>query len=217
MTPQSQTAAATDTGDIRQLYEQTPKEIVSTLPRYTFSGRIVVIQGEHEAAEALKCLRRQPIVGFDTETRPAFRRGIHHKVALVQLATDNICFLFRLNHIGFPKALSDFLADASILKVGLSLKDDNLMLTHRDAHYKPGGMIDLQQVAAEMGLKDMSLQKLYANVFGRFLSKKARLSNWEADILTDAQKVYAATDAVTCLQLYRELERLRQSGAYRIV
>ena len=68
-----------------------------------------------------------------------------------------------------------------------------------------------------MGLKDMSLQKLYANVFGRFLSKKARLSNWEADILTDAQKVYAATDAVTCLQLYRELERLRQSGAYRIV
>ncbi len=217
MTPQSQTAAATDTGDIRQLYEQTPKEIVSTLPRYTFSGRIVVVQGEHEAAEALKCLRRQPIVGFDTETRPAFRRGIHHKVALVQLATDNICFLFRLNHIGFPKALSDFLADASILKVGLSLKDDNLMLTHRDAHYKPGGMIDLQQVAAEMGLKDMSLQKLYANVFGRFLSKKARLSNWEADILTDAQKVYAATDAVTCLQLYRELERLRQSGAYRIV
>ena len=217
MTPQSQTAAATDTGDIRQLYEQTPKEIVSTLPRYTFSGRIVVVQGEHEAAEALKCLRRQPIVGFDTETRPAFRRGIHHKVALVQLATDNICFLFRLNHIGFPKALSDFLADASILKVGLSLKDDNLMLTHRNAHYKPGGMIDLQQVAAEMGLKDMSLQKLYANVFGRFLSKKARLSNWEADILTDAQKVYAATDAVTCLQLYRELERLRQSGAYRIV
>lgn len=217
MTPQSQTAAATETGDIRQLYEQTPKEIVSTLPRYTFSGRIVVVQGEHEAAEALKCLRRQPIVGFDTETRPAFRRGIHHKVALVQLATDNICFLFRLNHIGFPKALSDFLADASILKVGLSLKDDNLMLTHRDAHYKPGGMIDLQQVAAEMGLKDMSLQKLYANVFGRFLSKKARLSNWEADILTDAQKVYAATDAVTCLQLYRELERLRQSGAYRIV
>ena len=217
MTPQSQTAAATDTGDIRQLYEQTPKEIVSTLPRYTFSGRIVVVQGEHEAAEALKCLRRQPIVGFDTETRPAFRRGIRHKVALVQLATDNICFLFRLNHIGFPKALSDFLADASILKVGLSLKDDNLMLTHRDAHYKPGGMIDLQQVAAEMGLKDMSLQKLYANVFGRFLSKKARLSNWEADILTDAQKVYAATDAVTCLQLYRELERLRQSGAYRIV
>ena len=217
MTPQSQTAAATDTGDIRQLYEQTPKEIVSTLPRYTFSGRIVVVQGEHEAAEALKCLRRQPIVGFDTETRPAFRRGIHHKVALVQLATDNICFLFRLNHIGFPKALSDFLADASILKVGLSLKDDNLMLTHRDAHYKPGGMIDLQEVAAEMGLKDMSLQKLYANVFGRFLSKKARLSNWEADILTDAQKVYAATDAVTCLQLYRELERLRQSGAYRIV
>lgn len=217
MTPQSQTAAATDNGDIRQLYEQTPKEIVSTLPRYTFSGRIVVVQGEHEAAEALKCLRRQPIVGFDTETRPAFRRGIHHKVALVQLATDNICFLFRLNHIGFPKALSDFLADASILKVGLSLKDDNLMLTHRDAHYKPGGMIDLQQVAAEMGLKDMSLQKLYANVFGRFLSKKARLSNWEADILTDAQKVYAATDAVTCLQLYRELERLRQSGAYRIV
>ena len=217
MTPQSQTAAATDNGDIRQLYEQTPKEIVSTLPRYPFSGRIVVVQGEHEAAEALKCLRRQPIVGFDTETRPAFRRGIHHKVALVQLATDNICFLFRLNHIGFPKALSDFLADASILKVGLSLKDDNLMLTHRDAHYKPGGMIDLQQVAAEMGLKDMSLQKLYANVFGRFLSKKARLSNWEADILTDAQKVYAATDAVTCLQLYRELERLRQSGAYRIV
>ena len=216
MTPQSQTAAATDTGDIRQLYEQTPKEIVSTLPRYTFSGRIVVVQGEHEAAEALKCLRRQPIVGFDTETRPAFRRGIHHKVALVQLATDNICFLFRLNHISRIDAIVNLFANPDITKVGLSIKDD-IHALHRYAPFEPAACVELQRMALDLGIDDQSLQKLYANVFGKRISKNAQLSNWEADVLSDAQKTYAATDAVCCIHLYRKFLEMAENRNYKII
>ncbi len=91
------------------------------------------------------------------------------------------------------------------------------MLRQRDSGFEPGGCVDLQNVAKEMGIEDMSLQKLYANVFHMRISKNARLSNWEADVLSDSQKVYAATDAYTCIQLYRELTQLKESNSYELV
>ncbi len=113
--------------------------------------------------------------------------------------------------------MANLLADPKVLKVGLSLKDDFLMLKRRDANFQPAGYIDLQNYVKQMGIEDMSLQKLYANVFHKRISKNAQLSNWEADILTDAQKVYAATDAYTCIQLYKELESLNSSNEYELV
>lgn len=202
---------------MRDLYIKIDKDIIPQLPRYAFDGRIVVVQSEEEANRAVRALRTAPMIGIDTETRPAFKRGEMHKVALLQIATEEICFLFRLNQMGLPAALVELLSDKNVLKLGLSLHDDFMMLSRRNSQLQPAGYIDLQNYVKEMGIGDLSLQKLYANVFGKRISKSARLSNWEADVLTDAQKVYAATDAVTCIHLYQELKTLKESGEYRLV
>lgn len=202
---------------MRQLFIKTDKAFISNLPRYAFEGKIYVIQSASEAERAVEVLRQSPILGIDTETRPTFKKGVSHKVALLQVANEQLCFLFRMNEIGFLPCMADLLADPKVLKVGLSLKDDFLMLKRRDANFQPAGYIDLQNYVKQMGIEDMSLQKLYANVFHKRISKNAQLSNWEADILTDAQKVYAATDAYTCIQLYKELESLNSSNEYELV
>lgn len=202
---------------MRQLFIKTDKAFIHNLPRYAFEGKIYVIQSASEAERAVEVLRQSPILGIDTETRPTFKKGVSHKVALLQVANEQLCFLFRMNEIGFLPCMADLLADPKVLKVGLSLKDDFLMLKRRDANFQPAGYIDLQNYVKQMGIEDMSLQKLYANVFHKRISKSAQLSNWEADILTDAQKVYAATDAYTCIQLYKELESLNSSNEYELV
>ena len=201
---------------MRQLFVKTDKAFIAELPRFTFSGNIVVVQSEKEAERAIEILSRNSVVGFDTETRPSFHKGIIHKVALLQISTDDVCFLFRLNMIGFLPCIIDFLSNPNIVKAGLSLKDDLSALRNRKV-FKPANFLDLQNLASEMGIEDMSLQKLYANVFHMRISKSARLSNWEADVLTEAQKVYAATDAYTSLQLYKEMSQLKESGDFEWV
>lgn len=200
-----------------QLFTQTDKKLISTLPRYAFEGRIVVVQSESEAQRAVNYLRRFSLVGIDTETRPSFRRGMGYKISLLQISTREICFLFRLNFMGLPTVLIDFLEDASILKVGLSLKDDIGQLRQRHQAFAPQGFVDLQDLAAEMGIQDMSLTKLYANFFRQRISKNAQLSNWEADVLDEKQKVYAATDADACVRLYEKMMELRASGNFALL
>ena len=200
----------------KQIYVSTPKTIIPDLPRFTFEGRIEVIQSESEAIRAVRALKGAPLLGIDTETRPSFRKGEKHKVALLQVSDRDICFLFRLNMLGFAPCLVELLSDPAITKVGLSLRDDFMMLRGRRS-FTPGGCIDLQEKAKLFGIEDMSLQKLFANVFGQRISKTAQLSNWEADTLTQSQKVYAATDAYACILLYEELLRLRQSGNYTLI
>ncbi len=190
---------------------------MAKLPRYAYEGKIVVVQSASEAERAVAVLQRSPILGIDTETRPAFRKGEMHKVALLQVANEEVCFLFRMNELGFLPCMARLLADPDVLKVGLSLKDDFRMLRLRDESFTPAGYIDLQDFVKKMGIEDMSLQKLYANVFAHRISKSARLSNWEADVLTDSQKVYAATDAVTCIQLYKELSTLNENKQYQLI
>ena len=202
---------------MRELHIKTDKNLIHELPRFVFEGRIIVIQSEAETVRAVKALRCSPILGIDTETRPTFRRGETHKVSLLQIADEHICFLFRLNEIGFPQPLVNLLADRQVLKVGLSLHDDFMMLRKRNEQFNPQNYIDLQDFVKEMGIEDMSLQKLYANVFRKRISKSARLSNWEADVLSESQKQYAATDAITCIQLYKELKELKESGDYILV
>lgn len=207
----------TDKIFMRQLFIRTDKTFIPSLPRFTFEGKIYVIQSASEAERAVQVLQRSPILGIDTETRPAFRKGENHKVALLQVANEQICFLFRMNEIGFLPCMANLLSNPNVLKVGLSLKDDFLMLRRRDESFTPAGYVELQDYARKMGIEDMSLQKLYANVFHKRLSKAARLSNWEADVLTDSQKVYAATDAYTCIQLYKELKQLNESKNFELV
>lgn len=202
---------------MRQLFIKTDKSFIHDLPRYCFDGNIVVVQSESEAERAVECLRKSVILGIDTETRPTFHKGESHKVALLQIANNDLCFLFRMNLFGFTPCLSSLLSDENVLKIGLSLKDDFMMLKNRDNSFTPKGYIDLQDYVKQMGIEDMSLQKLYANVFHKRISKSARLSNWEADVLTESQKRYAATDAVTCIQLYSELKTLKENQQYKLI
>lgn len=198
------------------IYNKIDKRSISNLPKVLFPGRIVVVTTENDADKAVDFLLVQPILGVDTETRPAFKKGISHKVALLQVATHDICFLFRLNYTGITTSILKLLEDTTVPKIGLSLHDD-IMSMHRRADFKPGNFIDLQKHVGEIGIEDLSLQKLYANFFGQKISKAQRLSNWEADILTQQQKNYAATDAWACIMLYEELLKLEDTGDYELV
>ena len=181
-----------------------------------FPGRKIVIISEGEAERAVDYLLRQSVLGFDTETRPSFKKGRTNMVALLQVSTYDTCFLFRLNRIGLCPAVVRLLESTSVKKVGLSWKDD-LMGLHRRGDFSADGFTDLQDHMKELGIVDMSLAKLYANIFGERISKREQLSNWEADVLSEKQQNYAATDAWACLRLYDEYERLKQTGDYELI
>ena len=151
----------------RLIYNKFDKSSIARLPRAVFGGRIVVITTAKEADKAVNFLLSQKIVGIDTETRPSFKKGQSRLVALLQVATLDICFLFRLNLMGFTPAIVKFLEDKSVMKIGLSLHDDILSL-HKRGEFKPENMIDLQNIVGEVGIKDLSLQKIYANIFNEF-------------------------------------------------
>ncbi len=184
------------------------KETIATLPVESFPGRIVVIDTEESAESAIAHLRREKIIGFDTETRPTFKKGKSNQVALVQLSTHDTCYLFRINRMGFAPALKNLLEDEHLLKVGISLKDDFCMLNRlNDGQFTPGNFVELQKFVKNFGIEDQSLQKIYAIVLGKKISKGQRLSNWEADHLSESQQRYAATDAWSCIKIYEALQK----------
>lgn len=192
------------------------KQRVAGMPKAAFPGRIFVVYTEAEARKAVDYLNQHEVVGVDTETRPSFRRGTTHQVALLQISTHDTCFLFRLNRLGLPDFLEDFLLN-DVLKIGLSLKDDFAMLRKRNnKDPRQGNWIELQDYVRRFGIEEMSLQKIYALLFGKKISKSQRLSNWEAESLTEAQQLYAATDAWACVEIYSYLEKLHQEGNYRV-
>lgn len=180
------------------------KEEVNTLPVVIFEGKITLVDEAWKVKSAIEELRTAKVVGLDTETKPSFTRGTHHKVSLVQISTLDHCFLFRLNMIDFPDSLAEFMADENILKIGLSLRDDLVGLNKRHA-FKPAGFIDIQSIAQSYGILELSLQKVYAIIFGKKISKSQRLTNWENLDLSEPQQRYAATDAWACLQIYLKL------------
>jgi len=198
------------------IYNKFDKNKITTLKRVTFKGKIVVVLSQEEADRSVDYLLTQQVLGFDTETRPAFKKGTHFKCSLLQVATDDCCFLFRLNHLGLSPSIIRLLSDKQVTKVGLAWSNDILSL-HELGGFEPGNFIDLQNMAREMGIEDQSLVKIYANLFHERISKKERLSNWERDILTDGQKNYAAIDAWACVKIYRELLRLKESNEYKLV
>ena len=198
------------------IYNKYDRTKIGTLPRVNFEGRIVVVLNEREAEKAVHYLLSQPLLGVDTETRPSFKKGQMHHVALLQVSSHDVCFLFRLNQMGLSPSVKRLLEDEKVPKIGLSLRDD-LHSLRTLGDFETGNFIDLQDHVREIGVEDLSLQKLYANFFGLRISKREQLTNWEADILNDKQKMYAATDAWTCIMLYEELMRLEQTGDYQLV
>lgn len=192
------------------------KADIAQMPNELFKGRIIVIHSVNDVEKAVDYLKGFPIVGIDTETRPSFAKGKTYEVSLLQLSTEDTCFLFRLNYIGMPKVLIDLLQDDRQLKVGLSLRDD-IQNLHRKHKFEPRGFLDLQSYVKEMGIEAQSLQKIYALLFGKKISKSQRLTNWEADVLTDRQKAYAATDAWACVRIYKYMEEMKHGRGFRVV
>ena len=192
------------------------KEDVNQLPVEAFEGEVIVVDDESKVVAAVQYIREQEIVGIDTETRPSFTKGIRYKVALVQISTLDRCYLFRLNKMNYPKEMFDFLADSSIKKIGLSLRDDLIGLSkyHR---FHPRNFIDLQSIAQDYGILELSLQKMYAIVFGKKISKSQRLTNWECDELTVPQQIYAATDAWACVRIYQQLQQEKKLMSKEII
>jgi ribonuclease D len=186
------------------------KEEISTFDIEEFKGRITVINNVRDSDKVVTYLSRCKRLGFDTETRPSFRKGNVNGVALIQLATEDQCFLFRLNETGFFPSLVQLLSDPNILKVGLSLKDDFVSMSRR-AKFTPLGFVDLQKMVAGHNIEDISLQKIYAILFQKKISKNQRLTNWEANELSEAQKKYAALDAWACLKIYENLCHTNES------
>ncbi len=202
---------------MKQLQNKISKEAIKTMPTASYEGLIKVIDTPELLEEAIKELDGHPILGIDSETRPSFKKGEMHKVSLLQIATSSCCYLFRLNKIGFAIELVHLLESKEVIKVGLSLTDDFLMLRRRRKSFKADGYIDLQQMIKDYGIEDLSLQKVYANLFGKRLSKGQRLSNWEQEILSPAQQQYAALDAVACLEIYNALVQEYQPGNYKLI
>ena len=183
------------------------KQEMADLPVEIFSGQIVVVENRKAVYKAILHLSSFDYVGFDTETRPNFSKKQHHKMALIQLSTPHHCYLFRINRLGgIPQQLEDFLKNGKTVKVGISLLDD-FHAIRKYIDFKPDNFIDLQKVVPSFGIQDASLQKIYAIVFRKKISKRMRLSNWEANELTEAQLQYAALDAWACLQIYQKLNQ----------
>ena len=199
----------------KTIYNKFDKATINALPLVEYPYKINVILNEYEAERAVDYLLTCDILGVDTETKPAFRRGQNHKVALLQVATREQCFLFRLNHLGLPQSIIRLLSNRMVPMVGLSWHDD-IMSLHRRAEFTPGWFIDIQDIIGNIGIEDKSLQKLYANLFGEKISKRQRLTNWETDVLSDKQKEYAAIDAWACINLYDEIRRLMATGDYEL-
>jgi ribonuclease D len=197
------------TSEMMELKTNITKEELADYPKEEFSGKIYVIQTESDADKAVAYLKTQPIVGFDTETRPAFVKGKTNQVALMQLSTDTQCFLFRLNVIGIPDSLVEFLKDPSVKKIGLSLKDDFRSLNKKKT-VELANFVELQTYVKSFGIEDNSLMKIYAIIFGKRISKAQRLTNWEADLLTERQQKYAALDAWASREIYIKLESMQK-------
>lgn len=184
------------------------KQQLADLPAAAYTGKAIVVDTEEAAGKAAEVLRGADIIGFDTETKPSFKRGATYNVALLQLSTREVCFLIRLNRIGLPRPIHEILEDPSLLKVGVSIHDDfrNLQKVY---DLDPDGFIDLQNFVKNFGIVDNSLSRIYAVLFGKRISKGQRLTNWEASELTAHQCDYAALDAMSCIEIY---ERLRTEG-----
>lgn len=180
------------------------KELLQWMPIAAFEGEVIVVDHEEQIADAVAYLRKQRTIGVDTEARPSFQRGTHYPTALVQIATHERCYLFRLTHIGMPQALADIFADPKICKVGLAFKDDINGLRRR-RNFVPANCIDVQSLVAQYGILDLGLQKIFAICFGKKISKTQQLTNWENSHLTPEQARYASTDAWATLLIYEDL------------
>lgn len=212
-------ASTLSTSEIPKIWKTSiTKTELAELPAEILTGGVTVVDSTEAVEPAVEKLTSASVIGFDTETKPSFKRGERHSVALLQLSTPEESFLFRLNKIGLPESVVKVLEDAQLLKIGLSIRDDFHNLQKR-FNVHPQGFIDLQEYVKEYNIADNSLTRIYGILFDKRISKGQRLSNWEAPELSQHQQEYAALDAKACITIYEYLRSgcfdYRNSKYYR--
>ncbi|OFX27203.1 MAG: hypothetical protein A2033_07455 [Bacteroidetes bacterium GWA2_31_9] len=180
------------------------KEEINLLPLAQFSGEIILIDNFTKFNQYINELAENKIIGFDTESKPSFKKGLKNGVALLQLSTSEKAYIFRLNFIGIPDKLKKIFQDESIIKVGLAIRDD-IKIMQKVHNFTPKSFIDICTISAQHNIEEKGLKKLAAIVLNVRISKSKQLSNWEAKTLDASQLVYAATDAWICYELYNKL------------
>ena len=182
-------------------------EAIEQLPAAVFKGEIIEVTTPQQVEEAISQLYREKLLGFDTETRPCFtaHQSERHKTALLQLASSDKSFLFRLPYCGITPNLAALLSNPKITKVGAAVRDD---IRGLQAHriFSAAGFVDLQSMMESRGIQERSLRKMAAIVLNLKLSKGQQLSNWENLEFTPAQLHYAALDAWICREIYLALK-----------
>ena len=186
--------------------ESIDKLELAELPLIQFEGKISLVESREDYLASIEYLSQQSLLGFDTETKPAFKKGEYNEVALLQLATKDQAFLFRLNKMGLPNGLKNILENPEIQKIGVAIRDDIKSLQKLNT-FKPGGFIELQDHVKGFGIQDFSLKKISAIVLGYRISKSQRVTNWEAQDLSEAQQIYAATDAWISHRIFESLNQ----------
>lgn len=182
-------------------------EEINELPMYQFGGGIFVIDSFEKLDYYLPLLKDQKILGFDTETKPSFKKGKINPVSLLQITTQNEAFLIRIKNIGLPEEITKILSDPDVKKIGLAIRDDIKILRSIN-DFEPASFIDLQDYVDNFGIEARSLKKITGIVLNKRISKSQRVTNWEREELSDAQQVYAATDAWVCLKIYKKLNKI---------
>ncbi|GMQ24931.1 3'-5' exonuclease [Algoriphagus sp. oki45] len=181
------------------------KEEINELPLGQFEGEIFLIDHPEDVGEVVDFLEDQDIIGFDTETKPSFRKGQFNHVSLLQLSTATQAFLFRLNSIGFPNELRSLLEKDNLIKVGAAVHDDIKALRKLTNSFHPASFFDLNDELKKVGFHNVGVRNLSGMVLKIRISKSEQVSNWEAERLTEKQLRYAATDAWACLEIYKVL------------
>ncbi len=183
------------------------KEEVNALDLGGYEGRSVVISNASMLPAIFDEINDYPYVGFDTETRPVFRKGVYRDVALCQIAVGDKAYLIRTQHTELTDELLDFLSSPKIKKIGIALRDD-IKALQKLRDFNPNGFIDLNEEVPALGIEAAGIRKLTAIILGFRVSKNAQTSNWENEMLTSKQIKYAATDAWVCWKMYNKLLQL---------
>jgi ribonuclease D len=188
----------------KRYQENITREEIAGCELEWFKGEIIIVDEIEIFYKVFPRLLGSDLLGFDTETKPIFKKGGKNYVSLIQLSTGNLACLFRINKIGLPQELIKLLSDPSVIKAGVAVHDD-IRFLKGIRKFSAEGFVDLQSFVRDYGIKSSGLKKLAAIVLGIRISKQQQVTDWEAEQLTEAQKVYAATDAWVCHQIYKKL------------
>lgn len=184
------------------------KDAINELPLKQFEGKVIVVEDPVRVPEIVEKLQKEKVIGFDTETKPSFKKGVSHEISLLQLSTQEEAYLFRINATGFNGALTKLLNNPKVIKAGVGIRDDLRGLKQLN-NFIPKGFVELQEMAPKYGIDVLSLKNLAGLLLGIRVSKRQRLSNWEAQELSEGQILYAATDAWVSLEIYNKMKKLK--------